>query len=95
MYYRLYKVGDKNGKDKTDKASLNRIGRVFDFTVDYLLSAENSSVYLECVYPSFLKSLVTSHVVAVESNKEIVKLYTENSIYYFVEDNELMEKNNG
>lgn len=85
MYYKLYKVEDKNGDDKTDEASLNRIGRIFDFTIEDLLSSENRSVCLECVYPSFLKSLITSHVVAVESDKtsDTVKLHTENSVYYF------------
>ena len=85
MYYKLYKVEDKNGNDKTDEASLNRIGRIFDFTIEDLLSSENRRVYLECVYPSFLKSLITSHVTAVESDKSssTVKLHTENSVYYF------------
>lgn len=84
-YYELYKIEDKRYKDKKDSYSIDRIGRIFDIHIDYIKRSLGYSIILECVRPSYLKSVITSKVISycIGKNLEYIIIYTENSIYHF------------
>lgn len=90
MYYKIVAIKDLNGEDKKEQEAVNRIGRVI--SVNPYDIELNCSVFLECVYPSYFKSIITSHVTNIEPtvvypNCNIKKfiMTTENSKYYFEE----------
>ena len=89
MYYKITAIKDLNGEDKKEQDAVNRIGRIisvnpFDINL-------NCSLFLECVYPSYFKSIITSQVTDVvlstDSNGDVNDFFitTENSKYYFEE----------
>lgn len=76
MLYKLVKITDLQGVDKTDAKVVNRLGRIFDIDADKI--ELNKRLYIECVEPSLVKSIITSWV------KHVTRA-TENSMYFLVE----------
>ena len=72
-------------KDEVYSYSIDRIGRIFDIHIDYIKRGLGYSIMLECVRPSYLKSVITSKVISycIGKNFDYIIIYTENSIYYF------------
>lgn len=85
MLYKLVKVTDLQYKDKTDKESSDRIGRLYD--IDFEKLRIGKSAFLECKIPDYLKSTITSHIEAITKADDGYILTTENSIYFFVDNN--------
>lgn len=83
MLYKLVAVTDLLGENKTDDESVNRIGRIFEVNggkIEY-----DKSLFMSCVYPGFLKSVITSHVKGLTRANDGLIITTENSIYFLVE----------
>jgi hypothetical protein len=83
MLYKLVKITDLDGKDKTDAKAVNRLGRIFDIDADKI--EINKRLHMECVEPSVLKSLLTSWIKNVTRADDGLIITTENSIYFLVE----------
>lgn len=84
-YFKLYKIEDKRYREKKDTYARDRVGRVFDIHMDYIKRSVGYSIFLECVKPSYLKSVITSKVISYCIGKDLdyIRIYTKNSIYYF------------
>ena len=86
MYYKIVAIKDRYGDDKKDRDAVARIGRVMSIkdTNDIEIGKR---LYIECVYPSYFKSIITSNVVRVEPSEDLsicdFILVTENSNYLF------------
>ena len=83
MLYKIVKITDLDGKDKCDLESANRIGRVVDIEVDNIIIGH--SLFMECIEPNFLKSIITSYVKNVMQAEDGLVITTTNSIYLLVE----------
>ena len=83
MLYKLVKITDLDGKDKTDAKAVNRLGRIFDIDADKI--ELNKRLYIECVEPSLVKSIITSWVKHVTRADDGLIITTENSMYCLVE----------
>ena len=81
--YKIKKITDTNGKEKTDYNSKNRIGRIF--VIDPELIIIDTSAFVECIYPSWFKSIYTSYVksILVYPDFTYFAMTTENSVYLF------------
>ena len=89
MFYRIDRITDLKGKDKTDEKALGRIGRVMDINPSYINI--DRSLYMVCVKPNVLKSLITSYVKKVKTTDKEIIITTENSIYHLIEENDTDE----
>ncbi len=84
MLYRLVKITDLNGVDKTQEDAVNRIGRILDIDADKI--EIDKRLYMECVEPSVLKSIITSWVKHVTRTDDGLIITTENSMYFMKEE---------
>ena len=84
MLYRLMKVTDLNGKDKTDEKSAARVGRIIDLDVADVKVGR--FCFMECVVPGWDKSVITSNVQECIEAEDGMIIKTENSYYYLVEE---------
>ena len=83
MLYKLVKITDLQGVDKTDAIVVNRLGRIFDIDADKI--ELNKRLYIECVEPSLVKSIITSCVKHVTRADDGLIITTEHSMYFLVE----------
>ena len=83
MLYKLVKITDLQGVDKTDAEIVNRLGRILDIDADKI--ELNKKLYMECVEPSVLKSIITSFVKNVTQADDGLIITIEHSIYFLVE----------
>lgn len=83
MLYKLVKITDLQGVDKNDAGAVNRLGRILDVDADKI--ELDKKLYMECVKPSVLKSIITSWVKNVTRADDGLIITTENSIYFLVE----------
>lgn len=79
MNYKIVGITDWYDRPKEDKDAINRIGRVVTFEQPVIIGR---SLFLLCVSPSFLKSIMTSPVKDVISKENVVIIITMNSKYY-------------
>ena len=84
MLYRLMKVTDLNGKDKTDEKSAARVGRIVDFDIKDVKVGKYC--FMECIVPGWDKSIITSNVQECIEAEDGMIIKTENSYYYLVEE---------
>lgn len=78
--YKLKRITDLNGENKTDEQSVNRLNRVFDIREDGIFCGH--CLFMKCVEPSYEKSLYTSRVRGTTITDSELIITTENSIYY-------------
>jgi len=83
MQYKLVKITDLNGNDKTDNGSLGRIGRIFGMTKEEVVIGKQ--LFMTCDYPGYEKSVVTSIVTDLIVADDGLIIKTEHSYYYLVE----------
>jgi len=83
MLYKIIKITDLNGKDKTTEDYINRVGRIVYLDKDFIL--EGFSIVMISPEPRKTKSILTSHVTKVINAEDGIIIYTENSIYFLVE----------
>ena len=81
--YKITKITDIDGKEKSDYDSKNRMGRIY--LIDPELVQTNTSAFIECIHPSWFKSVITSHVksILIYTDFALFVITTENSIYTF------------
>ena len=81
--YKITKITDIDGKEKSDYDSKNRMGRIY--LIDPELVRTDTSAFIECIYPSWFKSVITSHVksILIHPYFTLFVITTENSIYTF------------
>lgn len=79
MYYKIISIRDRNGDERTDVDSINRLGRVID--IDRSLLREGRSGFFYCVKPSMLESVITSIVKKINIGTDKIYVYTMNSCY--------------
>ena len=89
MFYKIVRITDLRGKDKTDEKAQGRIGRVMDINPENINI--DRSLYMVCVKPNVLKSLITSYVKKVKTTDKELIITTENSIYHLIEENDTDE----
>ena len=89
MLYRIAKITDLKGDDKTDDKALGRIDRLMDINPENINI--NRSLYMVCVKPNVLKSLITSYVKKVKTTNDELVITTENSIYHLVREGDADE----
>lgn len=79
--YKIIEITDRYGNEKPD--DYKRKERVFSIDIGNIKTDE--SAFLECVKPSWLKSVVTSDVECVleSPDGEYMILTTRNSVYTF------------
>ncbi len=82
-YYRIAKMTDHRGNDKEDPTE--RIGRVMELNPDDIVSGKN--LFLECVEPGFLKSMITTPVKKWKFTENGLQVTTRNTIYLFEKEN--------
>lgn len=83
MLYKIIKITDLDGKDKTTEDYINRVGRIIYLDKDFIL--EGFSIVMISPEPRLHKSILTSHVTKVINAEDGIIIYTENSIYFLVE----------
>lgn len=84
LLYKITKITDIDGKEKSDYDSKNRMGRIY--LIDPELVRTDTSAFIECIYPSWFKSVITSHVksmILIHPDFTLFVITTENSIYTF------------
>lgn len=81
--YKITKITDIDGKEKSDYDSKNRMGRIY--LIDPELVQTDTSAFIECIHPSWFKSVITSHVksILIYPDFALFVITTENSIYTF------------
>ena len=79
MNYKIISITDWYDKPKEDKDALNRIGRIVTFEQPVTIGR---SLFLRCISPGFLKSIMTSQVKDIVSKENVVIITTMNSKYY-------------
>lgn len=77
--YRIAKITDVFGFDKTDDASIRRIGRVVDIDESAILSGHSAYI----VYESHDTYFMTSTVKKVNVTEKMIVVETQNSKYFF------------
>lgn len=77
--YRIAKITDVFGFDKTDDASIRRIGRVVDIDESAILSGHSTYI----VYESHDTYFMTSIVKNVNMTEKMIVVETQNSKYFF------------
>lgn len=77
--YRIAKITDVFGFDKTDDASIRRIGRIVDIDESAILSGHSAYI----VYESHDTYFMTSTVKKVNMTEKMIVVETQNSKYYF------------
>ena len=82
MLYELVKITDLDDNNKEDEDSINRIGRIFDIDTDNIVIGK--SLYMTCVKPNWLKSVITSHVNNYIVESDGIVIVTDNSKYYLM-----------
>lgn len=80
MDYIIKRITDLNGVDKTDQKAKNRLNRVIKLSFDDIVI--NSPLFIECVYPGYHKSLITSKVKSYTIGNNELTITTANSIYH-------------
>lgn len=83
MLYKLVMITDLNGHEKTDDASVNRVGRIFDIELKDI--SINERLFMTCVQPNYMKSVITSYVKEATRANDGIIVTTENSMYFLVE----------
>lgn len=79
--FEIVKIMDRNGKYKEDPN--NRKGRVMELFPESIIIGK--PLFLECVNPGFMKSMITSPVKKWEYTGDGIKITTHNSIYVLKE----------
>ena len=82
-------ITDKDGNAKEGKTVTDRIGRIIKLDETQIHYGE--PLLMECVYPGFHKSLITSPVSITMRFDKILFIVTRNSIYMLEEDNSMIE----
>lgn len=82
--YKIIKMTDRKGSDKEDPT--NRIGRIMELNPKDIVAGK--SLFLECVKPGFLKSMITSPVKRWKFTEDGIQVTTKNSIYVFEKEEE-------
>lgn len=83
MLYKLVKITDLDGKDKTDEEVVNRIGRILYLDISDIKL--DRRLFMECTNPGYTKSILTSFVKNVTQADDGLIITTEHSIYFLVE----------
>ncbi len=83
MLYKLVKITDLDGKDKTDDEVVARIGRIIDLDIKDIKI--DNRLYMTCTDPGWYKSIITSFVKGVAQADDGLIITTEHSIYFLVE----------
>lgn len=81
--YEITGIYDRKGNRKEDDDAQGRIGRVVSVAPEEIIIGK--SLFLECIVPGFLKSLITSPVKKLEHYCDGIKITTRNSIYVLKE----------
>ena len=79
--YKILRIRTHSGENKPDPTS--RIGRIMDIDPSTIIIGR--SLYMDCVFPGMLKSMITSPVVEWKYTKTGLRVMTLNSIYDFEE----------
>lgn len=82
-------ITDRDGNAKEGKTVTDRIGRIIKLDETQIHYGE--PLLMECVYPGFHKSLITSPVSITMRFDKILFIVTRNSIYMLEEDNSMIE----
>ena len=77
--YRITKITDVFGFDKTDDASIRRIGRIVDIDESAILSGHSAYI----VYENHDTYFMTSTVKKVNVTEKMIVVETQNSKYFF------------
>lgn len=83
MLYKIVKITDLSGKNKTDDDAVARIGRIINLDVKDINI--NNRLFMTCVDPGWFKSIVTSFVKGVIQADDGLIITTEHSIYFLIE----------
>ena len=89
MLYKITMITDTEGNAKDGKAITDRIGRIIK--LDETQIHYGKPLLMECVYPGFHKSLITSPVSTTMRFDKILFIATRNSIYMLEEDYSMIE----
>lgn len=89
MLYKITMITDRDGNAKEGKTVTDRIGRIIKLDETQIHYGE--PLLMECVYPGFHKSLITSPVSITMRFDKILFIVTRNSIYMLEEDNSMIE----
>ena len=90
MLYKITMITDRDGNAKEGKTVTDRIGRIIKLDETQIHYGE--PLLMECVYPGFHKSLITSPVSITMRFDKILFIVTRNSIYMLEEDNSMIEQ---
>lgn len=83
MLYKLVKITDLDGKDKTDYDAVARIGRIIDLDIKDIKI--DNRLLMTCTDPGWHKSIITSLVKGITQADDGLIITTEYSIYFLVE----------
>ncbi len=82
MEYKIVKITDLTGKDKTDERARNRLGRIMELNKNDIKIGKK--LMMSCVNPGWMKSVITSKVKDVVCADDGLIITTENSVYFLV-----------
>ena len=80
MNYIISKITDLNGVVKTSKDAKSRVNRIVKIFFDEIKI--NNPMFMECFYPGYDKSIITSRVKSYRIGSNDLTITTENSVYY-------------
>jgi len=86
MLYKIARITDHDDMIKEEPEAVSRMNRIIDLNLAEI--SIGKSLFMECVRPGFLKSIITSPVQAVYSVDNGAIIDTMNS-YYYLEEFEL------
>ena len=90
MLYKIVKITDRQGNDKLyDSEAVSRIGRVID-DIQSSIAVGGRGIFF-CVWPTTLKTLITTKVKSISTDGTIMIIETLNSFYYLKKIKELGE----
>lgn len=75
--FKIVKILNRDGTEKEDDVSQKRIGRVVKMKNFY----PGDRAFMECIFPSFMKSIITSEVQSFKYDASGLRFTTTNSIY--------------
>ena len=81
MNYRVDAITDLNNNPKTDPIATSRLGRIVQFDEPVAIG---KPLFMECVFPGFLKSMITTPVEYSVSDGRDLVVVTKNSKYYLI-----------
>ena len=85
MQYEIYSITDHEGNLKEEPEAVSRMKRIVELDLNDIIIGK--PLFMSCVKPGFLKSLITSPVQYLSDQSDMLMIETLNSRYFLREVN--------